>query len=142
MIISNPSARLNYDQNDPNTVINVTVTAQITELFGNAQSSPKEVTITILSSEYNANIAPDALLTLVKSKIKDRITSGAIYVHLLNINYGGPVISFRTADTDVKNTVALDASIIPSKEELDTALASGITGVQKLVLDKLVAEFS
>jgi hypothetical protein len=142
MIISNPQAHINLDANDPSVITNVTVSAQVSELFSNTQIPIQEVSLIILTSEYEQNIAPDALIALVKTKIKERLTSGAVGVHLININYGGPVISFRTADTDAKNTVALNASIAPTKDELDTALASGITGVQKLVLDKLVSEFS
>jgi hypothetical protein len=142
MIISNPQARLNHDVTDPSIITNVSVTAQISELFGNTESVTQEIVLTILTSEYTQSIAPDALIALIKGKIKDRLESGTLAIHLLNINYNGPLINFKTADTDAKNTLAIESTITITQDEMTTALASGFDGIQSLVKTKLLAEFN
>jgi hypothetical protein len=142
MILNNPIATLNTDANDKGTVTSVSVTAQLSELFGNTQGKLIEIGLVVLPSEYSSNIEPTALLTLIKSKIKDRLTNGQLAIYLLNINYNGPTIHFTTADADAVNTLTIEATLMLTTDEMATAVANGLDGINAVVRNKLIVEFS
>ncbi|MFX3616404.1 MAG: hypothetical protein ACE3JK_02640 [Sporolactobacillus sp.] len=141
MQLNNPIAKINSDPSDPGTVQSVTVTAQISELFERTTAAAQEIKLTILPSEYDGNMLPDALVAFITGKIKDRLTNGQISIFLKAVNYNSASLAFATLDSDTQNVVGISGTYASTQTDLDTAMANGRTGLIDLIKNALIAEF-